>query len=152
MCLAASLLILSLGGCGTLKRIEVEHRIVTHYVDSTIWHLDTAYFKIPVEVYRDYSSLLDTLKLETSVASSWAAVDTTNMSLKGEIKNKPVQLEKEVLWKEKIVYRDSLVYKEVPVEIERVKEVVPRWSWWSLGINIIILLGFLAFVLFRLRG
>lgn len=145
------LFLIILTGCGTLKKIEVEHRIETHYVDSTIWHLDTAYFDVPREVYKDYSGLLDTLKLETSMASSWAAVDTNKMVLAGEIKNKSTKLEKEVLWKEKIVYRDSLVTKEVPVPLEIIKEVVPKWCWWLLGFNIAILVLALAWVLAKLK-
>lgn len=137
------LVIIALGlliaSCGTIKKVEIEHRIETHYIDSTIWHTDTAYFDIPREVYKDYTSLLDTLKLETGVAKSWAAIDTNKMMLTGEIENKPVKLEKEIQWKEKIVYKDSLVYKEIPVEVEVIKEKVPNWSWWTLGICVALL-------------
>lgn len=135
--LAAALLLIFVVGCGTIRKVEIEHRTETHYVDSTTWHVDTAYIDIPREVYRDYTALLDTLRLETGVARSWAAVDTTNMVLKGEIVNKEATLGKEILWKERVVYRDSLVKVDVPVEVEVVKEKVPSWSWWSAGLNIL---------------
>lgn len=147
---AASFLIFA-AGCGTIKKVEIEHRIETHYVDSTIYHLDTIKVEVPREVYMDYAGLLDTLRLETSVASSWAAVDTTNMVLKGELKNKDVALEKEIHWKERIVYRDSLVYQEIPVPVEVIKEVTPRWAWFSLGVSIFFILGFILFFLIKLK-
>ena len=149
--LGAVLFLIMLGGCGTIKKVEVEHRIETHYVDSTIYHLDTIKVEVPREVYGDYAGLLDTLRLETSVASSWAAVDTTNMVLKGELKNKDVALEKEIHWKERIVYRDSLVYQEIPVPVEVIKEVTPRWAWFSLGVSIFFILGFILFFLIKLK-
>lgn len=147
---AASFLIFA-AGCGTIKKVEVEHRIETHYIDSTIYHLDTLKVEVPKEVYRDYIGLLDTLRLETGVASSWAAVDTTNMVLKGELKNKDVALEKEIHWKERIVYRDSLVYQEIPVPVEVIKEVTPRWAKYLLAFNILFLIGVGVKVWFRLR-
>lgn len=149
--IAGVLLVLSLAGCGTLKKVEVEHRIETHYVDSTIYHLDTIKVEVPREVYRDYTGLLDTLWLETGVASSWAAVDTTNMVLKGEIRNKQTALEKEVFWKEKIVYRDSLVYQEVPIPVEVVKTKTPRWAWFTLGISLVSVLGLILLILKKLK-
>lgn len=146
--LGAVLFLIVLGGCGTIRKVEIEHRTETHYIDSTTWHVDTAYIDIPREVYRDYTALLDTLRLETGVARSWAAVDTTNMVLKGEIVNKEATLGKEILWKERVVYRDSLVKVDVPVEVEVVKEKVPSWSWWSAGLNIlgIVLLSILIWM------
>lgn len=147
----AVVFLLSLGGCGTIKKVEIEHRIETHYVDSTIYHLDTVKVEVPREVYRDYTSLLDTLHMETSVASSWAAVDTTNMVLRGELKNKPIQLEKEILWKEKIVYKDSLVYQEVPIPVEVEKKVTPRWAWFTLGVSVLSILSIILLILKKLK-
>ena len=147
----AVLFLIVLGGCGTLKKVEIEHRIETHYVDSTIYHLDTVKVEVPREVYRDYTALLDTLHMETSVASSWAAVDTTNMVLRGEIRNKPIQLEKEILWKEKIVYRDSVEYREVPVPVEVEKKVTPRWAWFTLGVSVRSILSIILLILKKLK-
>ena len=66
-------------GCGvTKKTIQIDHITETHYVDSTRWHDSTIYYIVPIEKYRDYTSLLDTLKLETSMAKAEAYVDTTN--------------------------------------------------------------------------
>lgn len=125
-------------GCGvTKKTIQIDHITETHYVDSTRWHDSTIYYIVPIEKYRDYTSLLDTLKLETSMAKAEAYVDTTNNILKGSIENKKDSIKTVIKWKERIIQKDSLVYKEVPVEVE--KEVVkyPKTYWWFMGFTIL---------------
>lgn len=141
----ASMLIF--GGCKTHQTV-IKEEIVTRYVDSTIWHTDTTYFEVPKEVYADYTSLLDTLVLETNYALSWTAIDTNNRLLVGELKNKDFKIPIKYLWKERIVYQDSIVEKtkEVPVEVEVIKKVTPKWAWWTLFICI----GLLCYVGVRL--
>ena len=133
-----AILLLLTFGCGTIKKTTiVDHITETHYVDSTRWHDSTIYYTIPVERYRDYASLLDTLKLETSMATAEAYVDTTNNTLKGSIENKKDSLKTVIKWKERIVQKDSLVYKEVPVEVEKEVTKYPRTYWWFMGISIL---------------
>ena len=135
--------ILLVFGCGTPRRTTIiEHKTETHYIDSTRWHDSTIYYTIPIERYRDYASLLDTLRLETSLAKSEAYIDTTNNTIKGSIENKGDSLKTVIKWKEHIVYRDSIEYKEVPVEV--VKEVTkyPKSYWWLLGATILTVLYF----------
>lgn len=125
-------------GCGTAKHSTViEHKTEIHYVDSTRWHDSTIYYTIPVEKYKDYASLLDTLKLETSLAEAQAYVDTTSNTLKGSIENKQNSIKTVIKWKERLIQKDSLIYKEVPVEV--VKEVTkyPKSYWWFMGISIL---------------
>ena len=125
-------------GCGiTRKTVVVEHVTETHYIDSTRWHDSTIYYTIPIERYRDYASLLDTLKLETSLAKAEAYVDTTNNTIRGTIENKKDSIKTVIKWKERIVQKDSLVYKEVPVEV--VKEVTkyPKSYWWFMGFTLL---------------
>ena len=133
----AALLLLTFG-CGvTKKAVQIEHVTETHYVDSTRWHDSTIYYIVPIERYRDYTSLLDTLKLETSLAKAEAYVDTTNNTLKGSIENKKDSLKTVIKWKERIVQKDSLVYKEVPVEVEKEVTKYPKTYWWFMGISIL---------------
>jgi len=131
------LLLLTFGCCVTKKTIQIDRITETHYVDSTRWRDSTIYYIVPIERYRDYTSLLDTLKLETSLAKAEAYVDTTNNTLKGSIENKKDSIKTVIKWKERIVQKDSLVYKEVPVEVE--KEVVkyPKSYWWFMGFTIL---------------
>ena len=121
------------------KVIEVEHRVETHYVDSTIWHDSTLYHVIPVERYRDYTSLLDTLHMETSMATAEAWVDTTANTLKGSIENKNDSIKTVVKWKERLVYKDTTITKEVPVEVPVVKTVTkyPVTYWIFMVISIL---------------
>ena len=149
--LAAALLIFS---CSCPRKIiEVEHRVETHYVDSTVWHDSTIYHVIPIERYKDYTSLLDTLHMETAVATADAWVDTTANILKGSIENKNDSIKTVVKWKEKFVYKDTTIIKEVPVEVEVPKEIVkyPKLYWWSLGISIIMILYMILRVYLKLK-
>lgn len=131
------LLLLTLG-CGVSKKTaQVEHITETHYVDSTRWHDSTIYYIVPIERYRDYTSLLDTLRLETSLAKAEAYVDTTNNTLKGSIENKKDSIKTVIKWKERIVQKDSLVYKEVPVEVEKEVTKYPKSYWWFMGFTLL---------------
>lgn len=133
-----TVLLLLTFGCGvTKKTIQIDHVTETHYVDSTRWHDSTIYYIVPIERYRDYTSLLDTLKLETSLAKAEAYVDTTNNTLKGSIENKKDSIKTVIKWKERIVQKDSLVYKEVPVEVEKEVTKYPKSYWWFMGFTIL---------------
>ena len=130
--------ILLVFGCGTARRTTIiEHKTETHYIDSTRWHDSTIYYTIPIERYRDYASLLDTLRLETSLARSEAYIDTTNNTLKGSIENKRDSLKTVIKWKEHIVYKDSLVYQEVPVEVTKEITKYPKSYWWFMGFTLL---------------
>jgi hypothetical protein len=136
-------------GCKTTQTV-IKEETVTRYVDSTIWHTDTTYFQVPVEVYADYTSLLDTLSLETNYAIAWSAVDTNNMLLVGEIRNKDIKIPVKYLWKEKVITKDTTIFKEkieyVPQDVIVEKKVTPTWAWWTLFICI----GLLVYVGVRL--
>lgn len=136
--------------CKPQHQVIVEHKYEYHTVDSTVWHTDTTYFQVPVEVYADYTSLLDTLVLQTNYASSWAAVDTINMLLVGEIKNKNFQVTIEYRWKERIIKNDSIVEVEklVPYEVEVVKTKIPTWAWLCLA-WVVLCVGLVAWRLYR---
>ena len=135
----AALFLIFLVGCKQQQTI-IKEETVTRYVDSTIWHTDTSYYQLPVEVYSDYTGLLDTLRLENTYSYAWSAVDTNKMILIGELKSKNVKVPVEYKWKERIIYQDTTIFKEkeiqVPVEKEVVKTKYPWWSWvclcWTL--------------------
>lgn len=126
---------LLLFSCATPRYIDIEREVIT-YKDSTILHQDTIYTKIPVEFYYDYSPIMDTLHLETSVAAADAYLDTASLMIKGGIYNKAVEIPTEYIWKERIVERTDTVYvektKEVPYEV--VKYKTPGWSWFLLAL------------------
>lgn len=111
--------------CGVTTKVIEEHKEIVTYKDSTILHQDTIYTKIPVEFYYDYSPLLDTLHLETSVAAADAYLDTASLMIKGGIFNKAVEIPTEYIWKERIIESTDTVYvekmKEIPVEVIKYK-------------------------------
>lgn len=138
------LLTLLLTSCSTIKYVPVKGEDIYHteYItkDSIVY--------TPVEVIKEVVPELDTLYMETSVAKAKAYLDTNLNILKGEMKNK-----KEIIYKDKIVYRDSIIIQkqEIPVEVEIEKKVVPKWCWWLLGINILVIIGFAIRLYFRFR-
>lgn len=140
----ASMLII--GGCKPQQTV-IKEETVTRYVDSTIWHTDTTYFQVPVEVYADYTSLLDTLSLETNCAIAWSAVDTINMLLVGEIRNKDIKIPVKYLWKEKVITKDSIVEKPVPYPVIEKERYIPNWMKFMTAIAIVIILLFVGSLL-----
>ena len=137
------LILLLFVSCSTIKYIPVKGEDIYHteYItkDSIVY--------TPVEVIKEVAPELDTLYMETSVAKAKAYLDTNLNILKGEMKNK-----KEIIYKDKIVYRDSIIIQkqEIPVEVEVEKKVVPKWVYYSLGLNILILSFFLGRLILKL--
>lgn len=111
--------------CKTIQYVPVKGDTVVEYRDTTIWKDSLIY--TPVEVVKEVVPQMDTLNMETSLATATAYVDTTTNTLKGKIENKK-GITEQIKWREKIVYRDSLVTQEVPVEVQVTKEV--RTHFW----------------------
>lgn len=114
------------------EKILLKEQVITRYIDSTIWHTDTTYYQVPLEVYSDFTGLLDTLRLENTYSYTWSAVDTNKMILIGELRNKNVKVPVEYKWKERIIYQDTIIesVKEIQVPVEKVV-VKTKYSWWS---------------------
>ena len=138
------LILLLFVSCSTIKYVPIKGEDIYHteYItkDSIVY--------TPVEVIKEVVPELDTLYMETSVAKAKAYLDTNLNILKGEMKNK-----KEIIYRDKIVYRDSIVIQkqEIPVEVEVEKKVVPSWAYYSLGLNILVIIGFAIRLYFRVR-
>ena len=119
----------------------------TEYVtvrDSVYLRDTTIQYKVEKGYVKDYTGLLDTLNLETGMAQAKAWVDTTKSVLAGEIRNKEKTVDIPVQVKEKIVYRDSIVTKEVPVEVEKIVTVHPKyekWLWVWLIASLLVIAG-----------
>lgn len=120
------IILITVVSCGVVKPVPVE--TIYNYRDSVIVHVDSIAVDVPVERYVDIVNELDTLVLETSVAKAIAYADTTTRTLKGEIKNKPTQLKKEIVYKDRIIEKE--VTKEVPVPVE-VEKIVKTHFWYE---------------------
>lgn len=142
-------------GCGNLKYVPVQSQKEIKYVtkDSIIERIDTMFINLPSESHSQ--ALKDTSShLETSLATSDAMIDSNGI-LHHSLTNKDARLplQTKVIERTKEVVRDSIVYQDKIVEVEVVKEVTPRWSYWSLIGNIItaLLIGFGIYLKVRFR-
>lgn len=132
--LTAMLTILT--ACATIKPVPVETIIQYQTRDSLVLRDST--ILIPKERIVDVVPAYDSLRLETSMAFAQAWVDTTTHTLKGKIENKQGTQYK-YIYKDRFVTKDSLVYKEVPVPVEVIKTVHPKyevWLWWWFALTI----------------
>ena len=134
------MLILLLSSCSTIKYVPIQNDTVTNVKDSIVWHDSTIVNYITKERVVDIVPQYDTLLLETDYAKSMSYVDTTHHVLRGEIENKDtVPLNKEIKWKEKIIEKEIIKEVEVPVEVLVEKKIIPKWCWFSVIFNVIVL-------------
>ena len=134
--------LLMMVACATVRPVPVQTttQVQTIIKDSLIYRTDTLTLEVPVESSVAYH--VQSSHLETSVAFSDASIDTTGL-LTHTIQNKPYKAQKEVVYVDKVrtEYRDSIQVREVPVEVEKVREVVPSWCWWLLALNILAIIA-----------
>lgn len=106
---------------GTRDSVRVETVTRTEYVT------DTVFLEVPREVIRQ--TVRDTAShLETSLAISDARLNADGMlfhSLENKPGKRPVEVKKEV------VYRDSIVYRDREVKVENIVEVERELTWWQ---------------------
>ena len=138
------LFILLLTSCSTIKYVPVKE---TEYVTVTETIVDTVIKWAPPIEKVDKETKDTTSTVETSLAKSTATV--SNGTLHHTIENKKDSIKTKIVYKDKIVER--IEYKEVPVEVEVEKKVVPGWCWWLLGINILAIIVFAIRLYFRFR-
>ena len=137
-------ILLLLTSCSTIKYVPVKE---TEYVTVTETLVDTVIKWMPPIEKVDKETKDTTSTVETSLAKSTATV--SNGTLHHTIENKKDSIKTKIVYKDKIVTKTE--YKEVPVEVEVVKKVVPSWCWWLLGINILAIIVFAIRLYFRFR-
>ena len=138
------LIILLLTSCSTIKYVPVKE---TEYVTVTETLVDTVIKWMPPIEKVDKETKDTTSTVETSLAKSTATV--SNGTLHHTIENKKDSIKTKIIYKDKIITKTE--YKEVPVEVEVEKKVVPCWCWWLLGINILATIVFAIRLYFRFR-
>ena len=137
-------ILLLLTSCSTIKYVPVKE---TEYVTVTETLVDTVIKWAPPIEKIDKETKDTTSTVETSLAKSTATV--SNGTLHHTIENKKDSIKTKIIYKDKIIKQTE--YKEVPVEVEVVKKVVPDWCWWMLGINILAAIVFAIRLYFRFR-
>ena len=138
------LIILLLTSCSTIKYVPVKE---TEYVTVTETLVDTVIKWAPPIEKVDKETKDTTSTVETSLAKSTATV--SNGTLHHTIENKKDSIKTKIVYKDKIITKTE--YKEVPVEVEVEKKVVPSWVYYSLGLNILVIIGFAIRLYFRFR-
>ena len=145
-------ILIFLSSCSCFKHVPREE---IHYVqkDSTILKIVDSIRYIPVERYVDIVHTYDTLKLETSLASSTAFVDTTTHTLKGKIENKK-GVEKCVKIVEKYVEKCDTIYVKVPVtvEVEKPVKYIPNFFWGTLVYAVLVSLLFAVKIYLKIKA
>ena len=119
----------------------------TEYVTVTETLVDTVIKWMPPVEKVDKETKDTTSTVETSLAKSTATV--SNGTLHHTIENKKDSIKTKIVYKDKIIKQTE--YREVPVEVEVVKKVVPGWCWWLLVINILTVIVFAIRLYFRFR-
>ena len=137
-------ILLLLTSCSTIKYIPVKE---TEYVTVTETIVDTVIKWTPPIEKVDKETKDTTSTVETSLAKSTATV--SNGTLHHTIENKKDSIKTKIVYKDKIIKQTE--YKEVPVEVEVEKKVVPSWCWWLLVINILTAIVFAIRLYFRFR-
>ena len=137
-------ILLLLTSCSTIKYVPVKE---TEYVTVTETIVDTVIKWTPPIEKVDKETKDTTSTVETSLAKSTATV--SNGTRHHKIENKKDSIKTKIIYKDKIVTKTE--YKEVPVEVEVEKKVVPGWCWWMLGINILAAIVFAIRLYFRFR-
>jgi hypothetical protein len=134
--------------------VPVQTQIDSSYVEHIEERKDTVGFELPSE--KIYVVRQDSSHLETAVAISDAVVDSLGF-LHHSLVNKDVKLEKEIVYKDRIIEKKVEIEKEVPVitEVEKKVEVVPEYYkkiniiFWSLVSGL--LLGFVIFIMVKFK-
>ena len=138
-------------GCSICHRVQyvpVETKTDSVIVEKIVERVDSVYFPVPSESSEAVKE--DSSHLETSVAISDAKIDSNGV-LHHTLKNKDVNLKKEIIYKDKIIEKKVEVEKEVPVEVEVPVKYVPDYYKW---INILFwcMAGAgIIFVIFKLK-
>ena len=140
-----TLLFILLTSCSTIKYVPVKE---TEYVTVTETVVDTFIKWVPPIEKVDKETKDTASTVETSLAKSTATV--SNGTLHHTIENKKDSIKTKIVYKDKIVTKTE--YKEVPVEVEVVKKVVPIWCWLLLVINLLIVVGFIIRAYFKFKA
>lgn len=150
------LLLLLTVGCAANKKVtyiptQTVEKI--EYRDTTIHIRDTIRVPIPVERIVEVVPQLDTLKMETSVATATAYLDTNSRQLRGNITNKrttlPAKIDTVFVATIKNHYFEKPIIQEVEKPVPYIPKIYQISLWFSIAV-IAFLLGYLFFKLKRI--
>lgn len=142
-------LMICLNSCSVTRNVPPIENVtneITVIKDSVV--IRDSVVIIPQERYVDIVPQYDTLKLETSLASSISYVDTTNHTLRGSIENKVKSVsEKRVEIQIERVTDTVQIVEYKPYSVEKIVYKIP--NWYKIVVTIFALLCILLGYNFR---
>lgn len=140
--------------CASQKVVYVptEAQTIIEYRDSVVHIIDTIKIEVPRESIKEVMPLIDTSRLETSVAWSEAYIDTLDRKLHHRLENKQTALKAKVDTIVKIEYVDKIIERAVIQEVEVPVKYVPTIYKYSLWFSIAVIAFILGFVYFKINS
>ena len=135
-------------GCGTIKEIPVQTIEKIEYRDSLIYIKEIVEVEVPKEVIKYVGPADTTSTLTTSLAHSEAKIDggilTHTLEQKGSVK---AQIDTIIL----VEYVDKIIEREIPIEVEVEKEVIPNWMWWAFIYAMVLTLLLVGYIIIKIK-
>ncbi len=123
----------------------------TKYVPvNQIRHITTIERDTILEVVTPPESVTNTTTDTTSVIATRYATSTATVS-NGVLTHTLAQHARKDSVKSKTIYIQEIDSVPYPVEVEVTKEVVPSWSWWTLGISIIAIVAIILYIINKIK-
>lgn len=131
--------------CSVVKEIPVQTIEKIEYRDSLVFIKDTVEIQIEKQVVKEVLPQLDTSLLQTDLAESIAYLDTTKRQIHHTLEQRgKVKYIIDTIYK--VEYIDRIIEKDKIIEVEIEKKYTPDWCWYSLIINIVVIL----FIIFKI--
>ena len=118
------LALLLVSGCSTIKYVPIETDREVKVITKTVYRDTVIFSDLPKESHSQMT--VDTSRVETSLAESTAYIDTATNMINHSIKNKVDSIRVEYKHLERKVSRGSIITKEIPIEVEVEKTVIPK--------------------------
>jgi hypothetical protein len=115
-------------GCTKVIYVPTQAETIIEKVDSLVYFRDTITIQVPQEIIKEVLPIIDTSKIETSVAKSTAYLDTINRKLIHTLQNKDTQLKSKIDTIVKVQYLNKLVEKEIIQEVPVEVPFIPNWG------------------------
>lgn len=141
--IAASLILLGLSGCSTVKYVPIQTEEKVIVKDSLIYVRDTITVEIPKEVVKEIVPADTTSVLKTSLAMSEARLEEGRLYHSLE-QSGAVKTVVDTCYVTRI--EEKVVYQDRPIEVPKEVKYIPSFFWWSLILNIITVL----FIIFKI--
>lgn len=131
-------------GCSTIRYIPVTNTIVTKDTVTVTLRDTNIIFK--TDTLR--AEIKDTISvLSNEYATSTAAY--SNHTLHHSLITYPKPIKITVSEVNRISFRQTA--KEIPVEVIKEKKVIPDWVWWSVGVNVLVILFIILKIALKLH-